>query len=215
MKLFIVGFLIGSLLVCGITGVVILYAEKQITTVVNSPLTIDPVALKSATKLLGTNIRPHCSAFVVSKKYAMTAAHCVEFNGNPFGDRDLIFDNKIPVVVHWFDSRLDIALLTGDFSKYKKLKLKQYHLIIDMKTNLGYACGYPAASEPFRCTTIKDIRNYNFGFSGYGHMIPGMSGGPVVDAFTGEVIGINSAVDDDKYIFADILPFLTKGLTLD
>lgn len=153
-----------------------------------------------------------CSGVVISDSLILTAAHCVvrenplsmlfgpdivrrveirSINGQPLGIyADLAAANP----------RQDVALLSGSFSEFDHMNVEVKPQAIEdsfLHSKHLKACGYPAGGK-LVCSTITSVRHMNFGFGANGFLYPGMSGGPVIDEETGNVIGLNTAVDGER-----------------
>lgn len=89
--------------------------------------------------------------------------------------------------------RRDIAILEGNFKNFKKLKLKTKE--IGLENNKSYTtCGYVAGNIPPVCIPFVPVRPYVFSYAGECQILPGMSGGPVLNRHN-EIVGINSRVN--------------------
>jgi S1-C subfamily serine protease len=62
------------------------------------------------------------------------------------------------------------------------------------------SCGFPYGQKRLYCSTIKPKAKEFFNLIADGDIFPGMSGGPVIDILTGEVVGVNSKVYEDGTI---------------
>jgi hypothetical protein len=161
-----------------------------------------------------------CTAAVVDAAYAVTAAHCV-VNGSGLGLESGMSvtditsthygDVKVVGLVH----RLDYALIYGDFSNFRKFRIK--HKKLELNTmqsqlairNVAYpeeyqACGYPMGARTKNCVTFVPLASWGFQVIGTGQLFPGMSGGPVTDS-SGALVGVNSAVYADKSIISPVV----------
>jgi hypothetical protein len=140
----------------------------------------------------------HCTAVVISHTLALTAAHCLVDSEyfmlkKPFVVKDKDFavsGTANPVAVN---TQADLGLVSGDFSTFRKFKL-------NLKGFLGSAgpyvtCGFPWGDEGI-CTPFAPAANYYAEVMGKGTIFPGMSGGPVIDVSTEEVVGINTEVNE-------------------
>jgi Trypsin-like peptidase domain len=152
--------------------------------------------------------RYQCTAFVVTNKYAITAAHCVtDENGSI--ERSLLqvrsLDLKTPLTyvrAASMNSRADLAVVTGDFSKFQ-------HAMINRDGYFGSVgpyttCGFPWGDTPPICTPFVPSANFYFGIQGSGALFPGMSGGPVVDLGSGKIIGLNQLVQNGVVVIAPL-----------
>lgn len=170
----------------------------------------DSEVFSGIVRLLTTEGRFNCSAGVVSDEYAVTAAHCVcdnRGNLNPtYKIQDEAKSVTIPVKIVGLNHRLDYALIHGNFKSFKKFKLDQQKVIIENSNPLAAllgvggpsrslkSCGYPMGSTKIYCSDFMPMDNYNFAVVGKGTLYPGMSGGPVFDTETNEILAVNSAV---------------------
>ena len=64
------------------------------------------------------------------------------------------------------------------------------------------ACGFPYLQNKITCSDFTPISNYGFSIRGIGHLIPGMSGGPVLRDDV--VIGVNSAMIEGGALIAPV-----------
>jgi Trypsin-like peptidase domain len=165
----------------------------------------DPIiALLRKDSRLGDKVYFDCTAFVISDKYAMTAAHCLKdeqdedvMTGAEIIVKDVNFkDDGIRAKAAVFNSLDDVGLITGDFSKFNKLILNEgpggfYGAIGPYR-----ACGFPWGANPGACLPFTPQRTYFYHVAGTGALFPGMSGGPVLDLTTGKVVAINASVGD-------------------
>lgn len=146
---------------------------------------------------------PFCTAFVIDANYALTAAHCIsDAGGNLRGGtvQILLFDDMNsgviakPVAVN---NRVDAGLVRGDFSNFKLLQVDfyEYSILTEYSTEDKFeACGYPYGQRYLTCTPFYPRSNSGFAIAGHSFLIPGMSGGPLINTRTGRVVGINIAM---------------------
>ncbi len=152
-----------------------------------------------------------CSGFVVDGSYAMTAAHCVDWLSK--GQDIHIYDKKntnTGTVAHvlGYNQRNDSAVIYGDFKNFKAVRIeKDTHGFIASKGPF-LTCGYPYDQKNLYCSYANPISTENFAMKLTGALIPGMSGGPVFDAVTNKVVGLNSAVSGEFIIVYPIVGVL-------
>lgn len=171
-----------------------------------------PVFYSSLIRLETPDHRFYCSAFVISNKYAMTAAHCL-YNSGQFmktGKID-IFSSYLqnthvvarPAALNLYD---DIGLIVGNFQDFKKIPVMVVPTPIDFFKGPFMACGYPYGDQ-MMCSRFSLISNMFFLVQGSGFIYPGMSGGPVIDVSSGIVVGVNSRVTYDDVVIAPLTGF--------
>lgn len=154
--------------------------------------------------------RFYCSAFVISDRLAVTAAHCVVMGSGLFTMASKTVDvanslgDKVRVAkVVGYNRRIDYALLKGDFRNFRKT-VPDFSSAV-YKAEGVKACGYPQGSKAVRCSNLKVTGTRFFQIKAKGELVfGGHSGGPVIDKSTGKVIGVISAVDRSGVLFAPI-----------
>jgi S1-C subfamily serine protease len=153
-----------------------------------------------------------CSGVVIDGNYALTAAHCLT---NTFGfmeKEDVEISNEIgintgviakPVAI---DKLRDIALIKGQFIDFESVPVDFSGAVQKgMERRPVLSCGFPSGG-PRYCSLFYITGNTNFQLRAYGGMLyKGQSGGPVVDLYSKNVIGVNSAVTEDDVIFAPVV----------
>lgn len=155
-----------------------------------------------------------CSGAVISKDFALTAAHCVV---NSIGlldtktlhiySKDNNFSGFATTVT--IDKSRDLALLKGDFSKHRPIAVDwQGYTQTYMKSLIIYSCGFPSG-ENLYCSKLDYDGNMFFQMSfKNGQLYRGQSGGPVItytDFNTPVLIGINSAVSFNSLLVAPVV----------
>lgn len=149
-----------------------------------------------------------CTAFVIDANYALTAAHClVDDSGEMTTDEIHILkeddtDTKVRAKPVGVDLRMDVGLIRGDFNNFKFLAVNFYSFSIAEVKAEYYAFGYPAGQKHLSIIPFYPEANNDFFIAGKGFLIPGMSGGPLVDVTHKVVVGINSSVDKGVVNFA-------------
>lgn len=135
-----------------------------------------------------------CTATVVFENYAVTAAHCIKRLGQEFG----VAGDKTTLRAVSIQRRLDRAVLLGDLSKHTALVIDLYgDGLHSPSVAVVGGCGYPAGSPELLCPLGQrvgfDYFSALWGFS----VLPGMSGGAVIEPQTKMVIGIiNGSMQD-------------------
>lgn len=163
-----------------------------------------------------------CSAFVVSKNYALTAAHCV---AGQLGEKFKVHAQNIvgegaavragtaiAARAVWYGG-IDLGLLKGEFNDFNYAPIDREEVRM---APLFVSCGFGGGSLFGMCRPILLPQGAGFIMAAAGNLLPGMSGGPVINPFTGHVVGINSAQLDNVAFFTPTtraLEFL--GLTGD
>lgn len=143
-----------------------------------------------------------CSAFVIDANYALTAGHCID---NGFGGmlEDEIqiqledgTDSKITAKAVGINNRTDVGLIKGDFNKFQFLIVNFYTFPINVREGDYVTCGYPYGQKRLTCVRFVPVNNSYFAIAGKGFLMPGMSGGPMIDLNTGVVLGVNISVGE-------------------
>lgn len=99
----------------------------------------------------------------------------------------------------------DYGIIKGDFKAFNKMKVKK-KFDIEPLDNLR-SCGYPGNAESPVCIDFKAVNQFNFSYAGRSMIVPGMSGGPVIDS-DGYVVGINEAVNKTFSLFCPTMGIL-------
>lgn len=149
-----------------------------------------------------------CSAVIINSTTAFTAAHCVRA-ADTFEIRG---SNRVSVgataTAAGINDRGDVAVLKGDFSKFRSLIADTDPRIIlgniESDKRKIITCGYPYGGS-LLCVPVTKRRMLQFFIGGQGYLYPGMSGGPVIDVATGHVIAVNSAVTDSEVMLAPLI----------
>lgn len=165
------------------------------------------------------NGRSFCSETVISDTEVLTAAHCVA-GVNPFTGKVEVapeFDAAslrkkdgsgavVPVTVYAVNLRQDTAIIIGDFSKFKHTKFDQNPASDILTKNYELAtCGFPNGGELICYSLSGPYKLVDMvGFTS-GQMYAGMSGGPVIDLNTGNVVAVNHAVGEKVVVVAPII----------
>lgn len=145
-----------------------------------------------------------CSGSVVSDKYILTAAHCVVMEIPMFG----VMLNPEEIEVRTVDGsptgvfvrakgaqvQADLALLTGNLQGFEHIHVATLpnEIIKSFQTQHLVACGFPYGGRLY-CNQLQFEGTYAFSMRATGYLFPGMSGGPVIDLDTGNIVGVNSA----------------------
>lgn len=153
-----------------------------------------------------------CSAVIIDDNYALTAAHCVVDSFQRL-DPDLKFSiydefgNDTFTIAKPVAAELsrDIALLKGKFLDFEYASVDYMGQDRIKVGDSLLSCGFPSAQPFMYCADWKLSGSYNFRHTATGTVIQkGCSGGPVFDEY-GNVIGVNSAVYDDKFLIAPVV----------
>lgn len=141
-----------------------------------------------------------CSGTVINSTTVLTAAHCiVEQDGYiQNGEKTL----KVPFVLIAMNSFYDVALIKGDFANFATAQMVSDPYAITSKTTKKLmSCGYPMGGALF-CSEFAYKMTVMYKFLGFSFLYKGMSGGPVFDEDTGEVIAVNTAVDHEYSVMS-------------
>ncbi len=154
-----------------------------------------------------------CSATVISDKFAITAAHCLIGNNlSKKMRKDKFFGvaankNKlrVNVLAAAVNKRADYALVTGDFTKFKKIDIALTPIEAVQYSQFLSSCGFPWGASPICYPVNPNLKIYfEFWAAPGGVMYPGCSGGPVIDQLNGKIIAINSVVGNGYTVFAGV-----------
>lgn len=202
---------------------------RDVYAVVDPKAKLNAEGVASISEFLESRVRARglCTAFLISKDRAMTASHCI--NGNDFRDKVIRFNDQyvgeglpgevdsyeIETVELW-DKNYDLAILkmkpnsTGVLpgEKYHVLKLK--NAPVRRGTKL-YIVGHPGRDYKKFADNCSMIREYYFHAEGkhtFGcdcDAFGGMSGSPVFQADTHQVVGVfwGGQLDDRRIRMAD------------
>lgn len=100
-------------------------------------------------------------------------------------------DIKVKAKARFKHKRRDYGIIKGDFKKFNKLKVKSGFDVESL--DVLRSCGYPGIADVPKCIDFTAMNQMGFSYMGRSMIVPGMSGGPVIDA-DGYVVGINSSV---------------------
>ena len=165
-----------------------------------------------------------CSAFVVSKDYAITAAHCLVDSDAKMKQEDTMMFRTIetvdaegnktqlsaPFTIIGLNLNTDYALIKADFSQMNVFRLKadvraigaalQRDILPGVSVPL-FAAGFPNGDKSPVVLAQGPCRTTDDFLECRGIMFHGMSGGPLIDPLSGDVIGINYAINDGSTYF--------------
>lgn len=140
----------------------------------------------------------HCSGVVISSNYVLTAGHCVA--GYVGKEMEINPGNAIKVAIKatgaGYDMRRDFGVILGDFSDFSIAKIDaESNGFLKLSSPMAVAgIGFPGGqSKPTITHSMVPVTYFMFSVLTMGQAYPGMSGGPVLNIETGEVIGVFSA----------------------
>lgn len=111
-------------------------------------------------------------------------------------------NTKIVATAQYANERRDYGFVKGDFKKFNKLHIAPGFPV--KPNNMLQSCGYAGLNSPPVCIDFIAIGKSTFDYAGLSMLVPGMSGGPVIDK-DGRVVGINSSSPGK---FAIMVPML-------
>lgn len=206
-----IGILVTLLIVLGS----ILYTEyitKPIDTILlNKSIKVPATGTRSPIVHLVDNVQHiACTAFVVSKDYAITAAHCLNLTGSlPTYPLKVFFssgDYALNVKAAAYHTQSDIGLLEGDFHDVQSLKSNFVNDELITERNFA-ACGYPRGDTELVCNSFTPENNSYDKIQGRGLFFHGMSGGPIINLKTGEVVAVISSMGEGTVQVAPLQGF--------
>lgn len=140
-----------------------------------------------------------CSATVITKSLAVTAAHCI-----PPAPVFMMFaftqpvpplrvsKTQAPLMPVLVDTYTDRALLSGDFSTFNPIAVDHLDGRVFTEKEV-VVCGFPGENHQLRCSSAKYKGRYIFGAVLENTIIPGQSGGAVF-ALDGTLVGITQGM---------------------
>jgi hypothetical protein len=100
------------------------------------------------------------------------------------------------------DSSRDFGFIYGDFRKFNKLIVRTDFTV--KSGDMLRSCGFANGMSPATCIDFRAIGQYGVYYTGESMIVPGMSGGPVINS-DGEVVGINSRIQGELSMMAPTL----------
>lgn len=156
---------------------------------------------------------PFCTAFVIDANYALTAAHCLTNERGRLNKETLkILNEKDEVVTEakavGANNRMDVGLIKGDFNKFQIFLVDFYNFPLMSRAGKYLTCGYPYGQRHLTCVPFIPVQNTYFDISGKGYIVPGMSGGPMIDVANNIVLGVNVSVGPGLVNVASVIGVL-------
>lgn len=156
-----------------------------------------------------------CSGWVIDRHFAVTAAHCLNDKGYILQEGLHVYsdggsDTEIIAKAMGYDSLMDMGLIEADFSTFKPVPTNFYSEGFPRNGDPRYfTFGFPLGQKFVSFSDFTPHHMDGFYLAGIGHIIPGMSGGPVLNS-EGVAVGINSAVNGQWFLIAPIQGFLGR-----
>lgn len=130
-----------------------------------------------------------CSAVVIDSNYALTAAHCLYKNNERIKVFTNTNDQLRDATVAAYYNRTDLGLIKGNFEECGEALFDNYALRITVNQP-HFSCGYAFGNKEVSCNLFFPTEPDGFSIRGSGYLIPGMSGGPVINQ-EGYLVGLN------------------------
>ena len=153
-----------------------------------------------------------CTATVISRNYALTAGHCVvgqigskyKIMGVEKNGADKAKKAATAVAARGvMYGGLDLGLLKGDFKDFEYAPIKGEDREVSYAP-IFVSCGFGGGSLSAMCRPMLGPQPYGFIAVGMGNLLPGMSGGPVINIFTGDFVGVNNAQYENAAFFTPV-----------
>lgn len=159
-----------------------------------------------------------CSGTVIGANYIVTAGHCLEGRSKREESVEvrMLDGTKLGVMgtAVFYEGRSDQGLIFGEFTDFNSLPFDEHPFdelkIYAQPDSVMVACGFPYGGE-FFCSPLEQRSQNYFSIHGSGYLYPGMSGGPVFDARTQIVIGVNTAVVESGIIISPLVEILAHA----
>lgn len=154
-----------------------------------------------------------CSATVIDAHFAVTAAHCVhdENQRGISGSEVQIFDKdgieRGKARAGGMLTDVDVAILVGDFKEFHGYDLSDNDTLFT-EGHAFYTCGYPYGQKKLICNTFIPKDATDFEVVGTAVVRSGMSGGPIMDLSTGDIVGVNMGVNERGALITPTLGIL-------
>lgn len=145
----------------------------------------------SIVKLTNYKGQAFCTATVISPKLAVTAEHCL--GGAAFIQSTQDTSKTATIQYSLGRASMDLGVVVGNFSAFETMRLSISPYDTE-DVSFPKACGYPFAGELY-CINFSPVGRHFFQKVGSAAVYPGMSGGPVINRWTGDVVGVISAAD--------------------
>lgn len=209
---FLLGFLLASIILAGNES-----EDKRIIIPINKrfgrAIASTQPKYNAIIRIAEPDGRSFCTAFVIDPSFAITAAHCINDNGNLRKNPMVVINDQgvnthVVVQAAGMATRSDFGLIIGDFSSFKIQKTELKNFGFNDKDRF-VTCGFPYGQKEMVCNDFHPLSNEVFAVTGKSYIVPGMSGGPVINKTTGAAVGINSyACDKDCFAVYPLQGFL-------
>jgi V8-like Glu-specific endopeptidase len=157
----------------------------------------------------------------VSNTQALTAGHCVTYYDksrkacvgsditivNSYGQDTGV---RAKVDCYSYTRGRDFAVIEGNFKDFNKMPVKLSKENLEFGDDLVH-CGFARGNRPPACSYGEYTGPNRFKLNSTAHIVPGMSGGPVIDE-NGVAVGINTNITNEGSQFASTIGIIDYKL---
>lgn len=183
-------------------------AKPVLPKYVDSFSTFEETKKDAAVRLTTESGKVFCSGTVVSAQYVVTAAHCATAVSQIYITDNQESGTLIKVEAVATNERMDLAMLSGDFSTFNTLNLAtSYQETVQSSFDVLIFCGFPAGGH-LVCESGSNSKLRYWSILTIGYVYPGMSGGMVINPQTNQLMGVIQAMAETGIVWTPTLELL-------